>query len=133
VFGWFSSKALKVEIAVLSRDYKQAAVWLKPVEGESDANVIYKTVARFYRFWISYAQNGANTRQDFQQLMQSLNESTQVRKVSPTSQLWSFEGAKHALAKSNLPAEKQKLLTDIITAFEDPAKSTAQLLLTKGI
>jgi tetratricopeptide (TPR) repeat protein len=121
-----------VEIAVLNRDYKQASAWLEPVDGASDPSVINKTVARFYRFWITYAQNGANTAQDFQRLLQSLNESAAIRTAVPTSQLWSFDGAKHALAKSDLPAEKRKLLADIITAFEDPAKGTTQLRLTDG-
>lgn len=121
-----------VEIAVLNRDYKQASTWLEPVDGASEPSVINKTVARFYRFWITYAQGAASTTQDFQRLLQSLNESTAIRSAVPTSQLWSFDGAKHALAKSDLPVGKRKLLADIITAFEDPAKGTTQLRLTDG-
>jgi tetratricopeptide (TPR) repeat protein len=115
------------EAAVLQHDYRQASVWLNEL-ALPGLGADYRAIADFYKTWIAFARKQADSQSDFDQLRQALTAYTELQKkgeVQPSG--WSFQGARHALAHSELPLQKQKLLSDVIAVIEDPTKNTAAI------
>ena len=126
-----------VEAAVLSNDRKQGLEWLIIVEQHTEADNMTRAIAGFYRFWLSYAENGPSSKLDFQHMVAALNVYNRARLAhSPEvadSGNWSFEGARNVLNGNKLPAatnltqDKRKILLSIIDTFDHPEQGTTGL------
>jgi len=112
---------------VLQNDYQQASVWLNEL-ARLNLDADYRAIADFYKLWIALVRKEAGVKEDFDHLRQSLTAYTQLqKKPDPQPSAWSFQAAQHALARTELSPQKQKLLSDAMVVIDDPTKDVATI------